>query len=133
MNDTPTHAGGIVYRHSDNSVEYLIVSAKNRPEQWVLPKGHIEPSENSKDAALREVFEETGVIAKIKAEIPRFIRFEFKGAQILSVFYLMECVDEKQGIENRQVDWVPLKEALQLIPFKETCMALQEADQMRNG
>ena len=32
---------------------------------WVLPKGKIEPGEDIRDTALREVFEESGVKAKI--------------------------------------------------------------------
>jgi 8-oxo-dGTP diphosphatase len=35
------------------------------PGTWSLPGGHIEPGERAKDAALREVGEETGVEAEI--------------------------------------------------------------------
>ncbi|MDX2447691.1 MAG: NUDIX domain-containing protein [Desulfobacterales bacterium] len=132
-NDTPTHAGGIVYRHVNDKVEYLLVSARNQPELWVLPKGHIEPGEDIEHAALREVFEETGVTAKIVAKIPRPIRFECKGEQVHAVFYLMEYLNEKQAMENRQSAWVSLEEALQRIPFKDTVKILQEADKMRRG
>jgi len=43
---------------------------------WSLPGGHIEPGEKARDAALREVMEETGVAARIDglAEIVDAIR-----------------------------------------------------------
>ena len=46
---------------SDDSV--LVI--RNRFGEWTLPKGKIEPSETPREAALREVLEETGVSAKI--------------------------------------------------------------------
>ncbi len=55
-------AGGIVFYN--NSILLL-----KRPSGiWVLPKGRIEKGESSKEAALREVKEETGISAKIIGE-----------------------------------------------------------------
>ena len=36
---------------------------RNKYEGWVLPKGTVEPGEDFKQTALREVHEETGVAA----------------------------------------------------------------------
>lgn len=36
-----------------------------RPGVWSLPGGHIEPGERADEAAAREVFEETGVVARV--------------------------------------------------------------------
>ncbi len=55
-------AGGIVFYK--NSILLL----KRSSGLWVLPKGRIEKGESSKDAALREVKEETGIDAKIIEE-----------------------------------------------------------------
>ena len=48
-------AGGLV---TNSKSEYLFIFRNNK---WDLPKGGIEKKENIKDAALREVNEETGV------------------------------------------------------------------------
>ena len=49
-------AGGLVI---NSKSEYLFIFRNNK---WDLPKGGIEKKENIKDAALREVNEETGVV-----------------------------------------------------------------------
>lgn len=45
----------------------VLVRAKNHafPNDWVLPKGHIEPGESAAQAAEREAKEETGVIVSL--------------------------------------------------------------------
>ncbi len=52
-------AGGIVFYKKS------ILLLKRSSGLWVLPKGRIEEGENSKEAAVREVKEETGINAKI--------------------------------------------------------------------
>lgn len=51
-------AGGVVTNCKD---ELLMIRLRNR---WDLPKGHIEAGEDSRTAALREVEEETGIMAE---------------------------------------------------------------------
>ena len=55
-------AGGIIYRVIDNDprkIEILLIQdSKNR---WTIPKGHIEEGETARDAAKREITEETGL------------------------------------------------------------------------
>lgn len=57
-------AGGVV--ESDDE-QLLMIELRNR---WDLPKGHIEVSESESVAALREVEEETGVVAEIIGDEP---------------------------------------------------------------
>ncbi len=52
-------AGGVVFYQD----RILLLKKKNG--YWVLPKGHIEAGETKKEAALREVEEESGVKASI--------------------------------------------------------------------
>ncbi len=61
----PTHAGGLVYKKSTDKTLFLFVNALKNPNEWVLPKGHIEAEENWKETAVREIWEETGVWAKV--------------------------------------------------------------------
>lgn len=52
-------AGGAVLNDAN---ELLMIRLR---ERWDLPKGHIEAEETSCEAARREVFEETGIVANI--------------------------------------------------------------------
>ena len=58
-----TSCGGVViYR---GKILLLYKNYKNKYEGWVLPKGTVEPGEDYKDTAVREVKEETGADATI--------------------------------------------------------------------
>lgn len=61
-------AGGIVYRRAAGQIELLLI--QDRFGWWTMPKGHIEPGETPRQAAEREVLEETGVRAQVVADLP---------------------------------------------------------------
>lgn len=46
-----------------------VLVIRNRFGEWVLPKGKVEPEETPPEAALREVFEETGVRAELMCSL----------------------------------------------------------------
>lgn len=58
-------ASGIVFQ--GRSVLLVQRGRGPRPDQWSPPGGHIEPGETARDAALREIREETGVVAALDA------------------------------------------------------------------
>jgi ADP-ribose pyrophosphatase YjhB (NUDIX family) len=55
-----TTSGGVVFRrHGKKGLQILLMQdAKNR---WTIPKGHVEPNEEPKQTAEREIREETGL------------------------------------------------------------------------
>jgi len=81
-------AGGIV-QHTDNT--FLMIK---RLGVWDFPKGKLESGENNKNAALREVQEETGVDRlRISKELPNtyhIYRYKHKWILKLTYWYLME-------------------------------------------
>jgi ADP-ribose pyrophosphatase YjhB (NUDIX family) len=91
-----THAGGAVYKKTWFRVKYLIVQSSKDLHQWVLPKGHIESGEDTKDTAVREVREETGVWARINEDLGDEVfnvkeSKKAKANEITVHFYLMEA------------------------------------------
>lgn len=60
-------AGGIVIREHRGGLEVAIIARYNRGGrlEWCLPKGHPEGREDHREAATREVEEETGIAGEI--------------------------------------------------------------------
>jgi 8-oxo-dGTP pyrophosphatase MutT (NUDIX family) len=119
-----THAGGIVIRSVNGELQYLIITAKENPDHWVFPKGHIDLGETPEQTAKREVLEETGV----EAEIIEFVGtnvFEAKGEAVRVKFFLMKYIGEKGNPENREKRWCTFEEGFKLLTFKDTQNLLQ--------
>jgi ADP-ribose pyrophosphatase YjhB (NUDIX family) len=125
-----THAGGVVYRTGDR-VEYLLVQATKKHEEWVLPKGHIKPGERMQETAVREVREETGVWAGIKGTLGES-SFTVDGEPVRVQFYLMEALKEEKPIDrHRDHAWLVLDDAVQRARWKSHRELLKQADKTR--
>ena len=115
-----SHAGGVVVRRAGKNIEYLLVQAKKNPQEWVLPKGHIEPDEEMRQTAVREVREETGGWARIRDDLSD-ISFTLDGKEVKVRFYLMEAEEEGRPMEkNRKHLWLPLDKALSQASHKQS-------------
>lgn len=116
-----SHAGGVVYRVKDGIQEYLLVGPKkDRPDEWVLPKGHHERHEKIRDTALREVAEETGVESKVICPL-RTIRFRLGDETIRARFYLMEMISQgKRSEPKRRRNWFSFEDAITHATHAET-------------
>lgn len=123
----PTHAGGVVYAVQDGTVRYLLVGPKSKSVEWLLPQGHIEDEESHADAALREVREESGVVAVVVSFVKR-VQFDKQGNSQDVQFYLMEKVGEVAPDDDRLKTWLPLQEAVAKLSYKESKSVVQAAD-----
>jgi len=111
-------AGGLLWRKTANSRELAII---HRPkyDDWTLPKGKLEQGESWKDAALREVYEETGC----KAEIGNFagcICYMVRDTPKVVLYWNMKLIWEchfQPGKEVDQLRWVTTGEAIQLLDY----------------
>lgn len=103
--------GGVVIKGN----KVLMLKKKNG--SWVLPKGRVEQKETLEDAAVREVWEETGINAHILKKLGTIrytYRDYFQNGEMVNksvVWYLMEEVSgelkplEKEGfIDCRYMD-----------------------------
>jgi 8-oxo-dGTP pyrophosphatase MutT (NUDIX family) len=126
---TPTHAGGIVFRKRWwGKPKYLLVEASNHPGQWVLPKGHVEDGEQHREAAVREVHEETGVWACIVRDLAD-LSYSVNGTVTNVRFYLMRAVG--RGIKKekeRQHEWLSFEEAVASASHNETRELIEASD-----
>jgi ADP-ribose pyrophosphatase YjhB (NUDIX family) len=96
-------AGGVVFRLGPGEP---VIAVVHRPEHddWVLPKGKLEAGESARDAALREVKEETGQAVAI-GDFIGCLGYEVKGRPKLVEFWAMETTLPK-GSRPTSTTWL---------------------------
>ena len=119
-------AGGIVFYNN------LIVIVKNKRHGedsdnsfWGYPKGHLEDGEKPSDAALREVYEETGFKVKLANDTPiaesRYeITLENEVINKTVWFYEMEVIKAFDKEPDNEIDELAVlgyEDALKLLTF----------------
>ena len=105
-------AGGIVLR--GNARPRFAVVRLRREKAWVLPKGKLLPREHPRDAAKREVLEETGH----DVSVHRFLgsmAYAVEGKIKIVQFWLMRAVGppaRELMSDVKAVKWLPLRQAV---------------------
>ncbi len=129
-------AGGIVFNTS-GQVLLICASAMKEPEKkhWGFPKGNVGEGESMKEAALREVREESGVEAEITAKVgdskyvytrPCSGEKVFKVVSIFLMKYLSgDTKDHDWEVED--VGWFEPEEALKTLSFSQDKLLLKKA------
>jgi 8-oxo-dGTP pyrophosphatase MutT (NUDIX family) len=119
-------AGGVVYRRGDDGIEIVLASRRTRRGQlaWGLAKGGIEDGESMEDAAVREVREETGLLAEIEASLGEtryFYVWENVRIRKTVHFFLMRHtggdIDDRDD-EMEEIRWFPLERALKRAAYR---------------
>ena len=113
--------GGVVL----DGRKVLLVQVKNMKGKkiWTFPKGHIETGETPRQAALREVLEETGYKAAIIRPMIRVkYAFTFQGNHIKKMvqWYLMKKlgrIGKHDVSEILAIRWVSLPKAHELVQY----------------
>ncbi len=103
---------------------------------WDYPKGHVEKREDDLSAALRELFEETGiedvrVVEGFRHEIEYFFRDKARGLIRKSVvFFLAETKarEIKLSHEHEGGEFLPYEKALARVTYKTAKETLVEVE-----
>lgn len=122
-------AGGVVYRHSKESIEVLLLLRKagEFPElidgdvdSYHLPKGHLSLGETIEDAATREISEEAGCKVALKtylgARVNKYVDVGIQRDKIIH-YFAAEWKNDINEIDYEHSDrvWVSLQEAATLL------------------
>ncbi|MBA2325741.1 MAG: NUDIX hydrolase [Actinobacteria bacterium] len=117
-------AGGVLRRVGKRGEPQIAIVHRPRHRDWSLPKGKLDPGESWRDAAVREVEEETGFRVRPGRRLGRTRYRDGKGRDKLVRYWLMDLADGEDGkgfVPNREVDklrWVPPAEADELLTYE---------------
>ncbi|OGM15783.1 hypothetical protein A2V56_02530 [Candidatus Woesebacteria bacterium RBG_19FT_COMBO_42_9] len=153
-------AGGVVFKRLKGKIFWLVAKGTPGPDFpdniWRLPKGWLDDKnegrspgplasglrkatqEEIKEAALKEVREEGGVLASILFKLGTEKYFlNFKGQRILKfvTFYLMEWerdLPEGFGWETQEVAWREFEDAKRKLSYKREKDVLSKANKRLN-
>lgn len=131
-------AGAVVFRREGNEIYYLLLHYQ--PGHWDFPKGHIEAGEREEETVKREIAEETGIkdiviMEGFREQIKYFFRNTYDKKKNTSwifkvvAFYLAETATKgvKISFEHKGFKWLPYKEAMEQLTFKNAKNILTKA------
>ena len=122
-------AGLVLVRRMQGRPWLAAVRPRGKPEgTWALPKGQIDGGEKAAETALREGFEETGVVPRLDSKLGdvRYV-YTWKGERVFKVvsFFLASAAGGRIGdlqpgmeIEVAEARWLPLADAPRLLAYK---------------
>ncbi|MFM7063061.1 MAG: NUDIX hydrolase, partial [Actinomycetes bacterium] len=113
-----TSAGGFVIDRRGHQPRAALIARLDRSGRlaWSLPKGHLEAGETPEQAAVREVFEETGIRGSIVASLGTIDFWFMADNQRIHKTVHHFLLDAEEGVlsdadaEVEEVAWVPLTE-----------------------
>jgi 8-oxo-dGTP pyrophosphatase MutT (NUDIX family) len=121
-----TTSGGIIYRFDkDNKVEILLIQdAKNR---WTIPKGHVEPGEEPRQTAEREIKEETGLQEMDVLSWLGKVNFRYRRVSTLVLMtmhiYLVHARGKTNELKPEEwlngIKWFPVNDALDKMEYED--------------
>ena len=109
-----TSCGGVVIFRG--KILLLYKNYRNRYEGWVLPKGTVEPGEEYKDTAIREVKEETGLeVTRTEFLFSLPNTYLYSGFLVHTVDCFFRCTVADSSLAHAMDDaaellWIPVKE-----------------------
>jgi 8-oxo-dGTP diphosphatase len=114
MARTPVLAAGGIVLLGQQSPRIAVVRLRKRNE-WVLPKGKLDDGETPWDAAMREVWEETGHAVSVHEFLGTMV-YPSGGRSKIVHYWRMEAAAEPSRALMRDVKavaWLPLGEAIE--------------------
>jgi 8-oxo-dGTP pyrophosphatase MutT (NUDIX family) len=133
MRDTAPHAAGcVIFNATPDGPRILLIF--DQYGQWTFPKGHLEAGESSAAAAIREVYEETGIQGELGALVQTIYYDVVKKGRTLHKqvdFFVMHTTQHtvtlqaSEGISDYR--WVDATTAMTLLSYDQMKVVLTAA------
>ena len=116
-------SAAMIFRGSGENRELLLITSRDTG-RWIVPKGWIEDEEDGADAAIRETWEEAGLIGEVQPGGPigryRYIKQRTRRRDALCdvEVYLLKLLEEREQWperEERRRKWFPVATAIGLV------------------
>jgi ADP-ribose pyrophosphatase YjhB (NUDIX family) len=103
-------SGCVIIR--DNKILMVKEAKKKCYGQWNYPAGHVDEFEKITDAAIREVFEETGCKVKLKGVLP-IVSLDLEKETHILVRFMADILEENIKFDKDEileVKWIDIEE-----------------------
>ena len=121
-------AGGVVWRRDDDGRIRVLLVHRPRYDDWSLPKGKLDDGESARDAALREVLEETGLRCRAARRLAD-VRYRDRKGRSKRVRYWEMTPEGGKFRPNHEVDevrWVPVDRVAAIVSYPRDAEIVDE-------
>ena len=121
-------AGGVIFRHSAKDPKIIeILLIQDSKQRWTIPKGHIEEGETARQAAEREICEETGLVQMKVLDWLGRINFRYRRDSSLVLMtteiFLVKAEGKSSYVKKEKwmasLAWLPAPAALDKIEYED--------------
>ncbi len=122
-----TTSGGIIWRRNAKTNEIELLLIQDAKHRWTIPKGHVEPGEDPKRTAEREISEETGLKdMKVMSWLGK-VNFRYRRNHTLVLMtmhiYLVQGLGDSDDLKGEEwltdLKWMPANEAIDKIAYED--------------
>ncbi len=130
-------AGAVIFRRDGYQIKYLILHYHFKGNYWDFTRGKIETGETEKEAARREIKEETQLsdiefIDNFRETTNWFYRWKNEDIFKEAVYFLAESNEENVELSDEHVEykWLNYSDALDTLTYDNTKNILRDAHRM---
>ncbi len=122
-----TTAGGIVWRRNPKTNDTELLLIQDSKQRWTIPKGHVEPKEDPKATAEREIREETGLKSMRVMSWLGKVNFRYRRSHTLVLMtmhiYLVQGLGDTDDLKGedwlKDLKWLSANEAIDKIAYED--------------